>query len=84
VISFRRPFAKTKSNFRPRSGTTGFSAAYTYNEGRDDMICKSKLVGVCALAFGAGVLLCCFLPSSAMVFVSAAAITGAGALLIFT
>ncbi|MBO4861108.1 MAG: hypothetical protein IKX49_03415 [Clostridia bacterium] len=48
------------------------------------MFCKTKLVGTCALSFGAGILLCCFLPSAVMVFVSAAAIAGAGALLMFT
>ena len=41
------------------------------------MFCKSKIVGTCALAFGAGVLLCCFLPSSAMVFVAAAGMNSA-------
>lgn len=43
--------------------------------------CFSKTVGITALAFGAGVLLCLVLPMGALVFVEAALIVGAGAAL---
>ncbi|MDL2287449.1 hypothetical protein LJB90_02665 [Eubacteriales bacterium OttesenSCG-928-G02] len=48
------------------------------------MRCNQKLIGGCALAFGAGVLLSCFLPASVMVCITAAVITAAGVLLVFT
>ncbi|NLN55685.1 MAG: hypothetical protein GX148_05210 [Clostridiales bacterium] len=42
------------------------------------MFCRRKAVGFSILAFGAGVLLGCFLPAPAMVFVSSVIIVGAG------
>ncbi len=42
---------------------------------------SAKTVGVAALTFGAGVLLCLVLPTSALVFVESALIITAGALL---
>ncbi len=48
------------------------------------MRCRFKTVGCCALAFGAGVLLSCFLPPAAMVFISSAVIVGAGIFIIIT
>jgi hypothetical protein len=41
----------------------------------------AKSVGLSALTFGAGVLLCLVLPLGALVFVEAALIVGAGAVL---
>lgn len=41
----------------------------------------ARTVGLSALAFGAGVLLCLILPTGALVFVEAALIIGAGAAL---
>ncbi|MDD4124481.1 MAG: hypothetical protein PHW77_01955 [Eubacteriales bacterium] len=46
------------------------------------MRCRYKSVGYCVLAFGAGVLLGCFLPAPAMVFVSSVIIVGAGVFII--
>jgi hypothetical protein len=43
--------------------------------------CFAKTIGLSALAFGAGVLLCLVLPSGALVFLEAALIVGAGAAL---
>lgn len=40
-----------------------------------------RCVGISALAFGAGVLLCTVLPTGALVFVEAALIVGVGAAL---
>lgn len=45
------------------------------------MQCFAKTVGVAALAFGAGVVLCLVLPSGGLVCVEAALIVGAGAVM---
>ncbi len=42
-----------------------------------------KLIGCCALSFGAGVLLCMALPSGALVFVLSGGIVAAGAAILF-
>lgn len=42
------------------------------------LCCFEKVIGVSALTFGAGVLLCTFLPPIALVCVQAAVIVGAG------
>ncbi|MEG1743165.1 MAG: hypothetical protein RR246_03260 [Clostridia bacterium] len=48
------------------------------------MRCNRKLFGGCALSFGSGVLLCCFLPSPVMLCVSSIIVVGVGAIMIFT
>lgn len=45
------------------------------------MRCFAKTVGLAALTFGAGILLCLVLPSGALVCVEAVIIVGAGAAL---
>lgn len=45
------------------------------------MSCLSKTVGVAALAFGGGVMLCLILPAGALVCIEAALIVGAGVML---
>lgn len=45
------------------------------------MRCSAKTIGLAALTFGAGVLLCLILPSGALVCVEAALIVAAGAAL---
>ena len=48
------------------------------------MKCQRKLIGSCALSFGAGVLLSIFLPPVVMVCITSVVVVGAGVAMVFT